>query len=229
MIILGIDSSLRDVGLVVAHHTGEVVGHTTICASVKLQTVERMSFIYDEVHAFLSSLPANSLPEKVYMEGMAYMANGRIAEIGGAHYVVQLAVYRCLQSIGVTGMQITCLSSTRVRKHVLGSVPPKSAVLKKDGITTKDWIAKRMESLHLPVQGTDHENDAYITGLAGAIEEGVRLPAIPLSTIPSAPKRTRKSISTSTSTSTKTDTAKSSVSAPEPKKSSKKGSKNDAK
>lgn len=179
MKILGIDGSLRNVGLVVVSPAGEVFAHTTICAGPKLSLVESFDFIYRNVVEFLNGVPIEHKPTHFYMEAMAFGAVGRIAEIGGAHYVVQLAILHWQKSISPNAtVKVVCLSSTKIRKGVLGSVPPKTIGGGKTDV--KAWIVWRMKALGIATLSTDHENDAVVTALAGAIEEGKRLPCLPI-------------------------------------------------
>lgn len=164
--VVGLDGSLRNLGVVWCDADGKVRVHCTISPPKKQTALLRCEFLYRGVFEVLRMIPVGEVPVFA-MEALAYGASGRLGELGGAHYVVQLAVLHWMYERGLKG-EIWSYTSSHIRKCVLGGLPPK-------GREVKGWIEYRMKGLGIPTLETDHENDALLVALCCAVEHGKRL------------------------------------------------------
>lgn len=167
MITIGVDCSLKKIGVVAISETFEVVKVQTIEPEITLSLVERMNHVYQAIKVFLKEFTPEEI-EGIFFEALAFNAQGRIGDLGGCHHVARLGCYHWWTSQEPRKfLVLEDIPSTQVRKRILGSKPPMSKELKKQGMDVKGWIEMRMKELSLPVLGNDHERDAYLTARAG--------------------------------------------------------------
>jgi Holliday junction resolvasome RuvABC endonuclease subunit len=158
-VTIGIDCSLRKVGLVA--YSGEGISATTIEPDTSLPLVQRMHHIYVAVQAFLHAWQPAQI-EGIYLEALAFNANGRLGDLGGCHHIARLACFHWWQKQQtILSLVMEDIPSSQVRKQVLGKAPPKK-------IKVKEWIEQVMKEMGLPLLANDHERDAYLTARAGA-------------------------------------------------------------
>jgi Holliday junction resolvasome RuvABC endonuclease subunit len=184
-LVMGIDASLSNTGVAVCTPEGALVRLLTIKSEKgdgENDDLRRLLHLSDALSHLVHVLLEEYAPEQVVaisIEGMAFgMAGGRMGQLGGAHWACQLAVaqaWRTKTSLPFPGIRE--IASPRARKLVLGRAPPRE--IKQAQV--KAWVLGRLRQIQLPIPATanDHEADALITALAGAVEANLRLPALP--------------------------------------------------
>ena len=178
----------RSTGVAVCTPDGKIVRLMTIASERRSDEggddLRRLLHLSDTlsllVRSVLQEYGASSLVS-IAIEGMAFGMSGvggRMGQLGGAHWACQLAVaqsWRSVTDIPFPGIQE--IASPRARKLVLGRAPPKD--IKQSQV--KAWVLGRLRQIQLPlpVGANDHEADAVITALAGAVELKLRMAALP--------------------------------------------------